>query len=196
MGEGTGNIAKQQRINERIRAKEVRLIGENGEQRGIMPLRQALEIAREVNLDLVEVAGNAVPPVCRLLDYGRYKYEQAKKERKARKVQKSALLREIRIRPKISEHDLEAKIRLIKKLIDEGDKVKISVFFRGREITHPEVGRKALQKIVIALHDTALVEGSLGTTEARSMHLIISPASAKKSSKELAAVKEMQNAET
>jgi len=191
-GEGRGNIVRQQRINERIRAKEVRLIGESGEQRGIMPLRQALQIARESNLDLVEVASNAVPPVCRLLDYGRYKYEQTKKERKARKGQKAALLREMRVRPKISEHDLEAKIRLIRKLMDEGDKVKISILFRGRENTHPETGQKVLQRIVAALQGTATIEGSLGIG-GTAMHLILSPASAGKG-KELAAAKEIQNA--
>ena len=127
-----------------IRTKEVRLVGDKGEQLGILPLYQAREVAKNRNLDLVEVAPTAVPPVCRLLDYGKFKYEQAKKEREARKSQKISLLREVRIRPKIGAHDFEAKARSAKKLLDGGDKVKITVLFRGREISHPEIARRLL----------------------------------------------------
>jgi translation initiation factor IF-3 len=136
------DIIKQLRVNERIRAQEVRLVGEKGEQLGVMPLSQARETARKHNLDLVEVAPTAVPPVCRLLDYGKYKYEQAKKEQEARKNQKVSLLREVRLRPKIGDHDFEAKARIAKKLLANGDKVKVTIMFRGREITHPELGSK------------------------------------------------------
>jgi len=115
-------------------------VGEKGEQLGVMPLEQAREVARKQNLDLVEVAATAVPPVCRLLDYGKYKYEQAKKEREARRSQRVSLLKEVRLRPKIGDHDFEAKARLAKKLLEGGDKVKVSVLFRGREITHPDIG--------------------------------------------------------
>ena len=123
------DIIKKLRVNERILATEVRLVGEKGEQLGVMPLEQAREVAKNQNLDLVEVAATAVPPVCRLLDYGKFKYEQAKKEREARKGQKVALLREVRFRPKIGDHDFEAKTRLARKLIDGGDKVKGTVMF-------------------------------------------------------------------
>jgi translation initiation factor IF-3 len=181
-----GNIIKQLRVNQRIRAKEVRVIGEAGEQLGIMPLHEALQLAREHNLDLVEVAGNVVPPVCRLLDYGRYKYEQTKKERKMRKGQRSALIREIRLRPKIDEHDLNAKTRMVRKLLKEGDKVKVSVVFRGREITHPEIGYKVLQRMSEALKEVATLERP-PSVDGPAMHLIFSPA---KNVKEAKTVKE------
>ena len=123
-----------------------------------MPTFQAIQIAKDRGLDLVEVAAQATPPVCRILDYGKFKYEQEKKERQARKGQRSGLLRELRIRPKINEHDLEAKSRMVKRLLDEGDKVRVSVIFRGREITHTELGWKLLQKLSLYMKDIALVE--------------------------------------
>ena len=144
-----------------------------------MPLQQALEVARECNFDLVEVAGTAVPPVCRILDYGKYKYEQAKKEREARKSQKTALLREVRLRPKISAHDLESKVRLVKRLLHEGDKVKVSVIFRGREITHSEIGKDIMQKVLDSLEGVAVVERPLAI-DGRTMSLIFLPASSKR----------------
>ncbi len=133
-------------------------MGEKGEQLGIMTLQQAREVAERQNLDLVEVAPTAVPPVCRLLDYGKYKYEQAKKEREAKKSQRVSLLREIRFRPRIDNHDFEAKARSVKKLLEEGDKVKITVMFRGREIVHPETGVKLLQRMAELLKETASIE--------------------------------------
>lgn len=153
-----GNIVKELPINERIRAREVLLIGDGGQRLGVMPTRQALQMARDQGLDLVEVASQAAPPVCRILDYGKYKYEQEKKERQSRKSQRSGLLRELRVRPKINEHDLEAKGRLVTRLLGEGDKVRVSVFFRGREITHPDIGWKLLQKLSLSLKDVAVVE--------------------------------------
>ncbi len=140
-----------------------------------MPLTQALEIARKHNLDLVEVAPSAVPPVCRLLDYGKYKYEQAKKERELKKSQKVSVLREVRLRPKISNHDFEAKVRLVKKLLDGGDKVKVTVMFRGREITHPEIGWKLLLRMSELLKELASVEKQPLMDEKR-MFIILSPA--------------------
>ncbi len=137
----------------------MRLVGEQGEQLGIMPLYQAWEKAKQDNLDLVEVAATAVPPVCRLLDYGKYRYEQTKKEREARKSQKVSLLREVRLRPKIGDHDFEAKARSAKKLLEGGDKVKLTVMFRGREITHPEIGRRLLERMAELLKGTASAEG-------------------------------------
>ena len=144
-----------------------------------MPLDQAREIARNHNLDLVEVAATAVPPVCRLLDYGKYKYEQAKKEREARKSQKVVSVREVRLRPKIGDHDFEAKARLARKLLDGGDKVKVTVLFRGREITHPELAWRLLQRMAESLEEVASVEGQ-PVMEGRRMNVVLSPVSAQK----------------
>lgn len=145
-----------------------------------MPLYKALQIAREHNLDLVEVASTAVPPVCRLLDYGKYKYEQTKKEREARKSHKAALVREVRLRPRIDEHDLESKIRLMERLLAEGDKVKVTVFFRGREVTRPELGRKVLQGVLNRLKDKAVVDQPLAIEERKLSLFFAPPKSAKK----------------
>ena len=153
----------------------MRLVGEKGEQLGIMPLYQAREVAKKNNLDLVEVAATAVPPVCRLLDYGKYKYEQTKKEHEARKSQKVVLLREVRLRPKIGNHDFEAKARSVRKLLDGGDKVKVTILFRGREITHPEIGRRLLQRITESLEGAASIDRQ-PLMEGRRMALILSPA--------------------
>jgi translation initiation factor IF-3 len=139
-----------------------------------MPLRQALETAKEHGLDLVEVSPTSTPPVCRLLDYGKYKYLQAKKEREARKSQRSALLREIRVKPKIHDHDLDAKVRSVKRLLAEGDKVKVTIRFRGREITRPELGKKVLQQMLDQLKDVAIINQPLAM-EQRSLSLVFSP---------------------
>jgi len=198
------DIVKQLRVNERIIAKEVRLVGEKGEQLGIMPLVQARETARKQNLDLVEVAPTSVPPVCRLLDYGKYKYEQAKKEQQARKSQKVSLLREVRLRPKIGIHDFEAKARTARKLLTEGDKVKVTLMFRGREATHPELGWKVLQRMVESLNDISSLERQ-PIMEGRRMNIILAPGSSKAKAKEEAEgkteegkeeTKEAQHAET
>ena len=157
-------------------------MGEKGEQLGIMPLYQALETARKHNLDLVEVAATATPPVCRLLDYGKYKYEQTKKEREARRSQRIALLREIRLRPKIGDHDFEAKARTARKLLDGGDKVKVTIMFRGREITHPEIGLKLLQRMTESLNELANLERQ-AAMDGKRMSIILSPAAAQKAKK-------------
>ena len=193
MEEVSKDIIKQLRVNERIIAKEVRLVGEKGEQLGIMPVIQAREVARKHNLDLVEVAPTSVPPVCRLLDYGKFKYEQAKKEQQAKKSQKVSLLREVRLRPKIGNHDFEAKARTAKKLLTDGDKVKVTMMFRGRETTHPELGWKVLQRMVESLSDVASLERQ-PVMEGRRMNIILAPASSKAKVKE--EVKEVQNAKT
>jgi translation initiation factor IF-3 len=151
---------RETRVNERIRAREVRLIDEDGQMIGVMPGVQALALARERNLDLVEVSPMAVPPVCKLMDYGRFKYEQAKRENEARKHQKTAELKEIRMRPRTDEHDLGVKVRKIEEILGEGDKVKVSVVFRGREMAHPELGRNVLEKVAAALKGVALQERS------------------------------------
>lgn len=156
----------------------MRLIGDSGEQLGVMPTSRALQVAGEQGLDLVEVAPNSSPPVCRMLDYGRYRYEQTKKERKARQTQKAGLVREIRIRPRVHQHDLETKIKTARRLLEEGDKVKINVVFRGREIAHPELGIRAIQKVAEDLKDVAGIDGT-PSLEGRLMHLVLSPLSAK-----------------
>lgn len=158
-----------------------------------MPLVQAREMARKHNLDLVEVAPSSVPPVCRLMDYGKYKYEQQKKEQQTRKSQKTSLLREVRLRPKIGVHDFEAKARTARKLLNDGDKVKLTLMFRGRESTHPELGWKVLQRMVESLNDISSLERQ-PLMEGRRMNIILAPSGSKPKPKEEA--KETQNAET
>ncbi len=134
------------------------VIGADGDQLGVMPTSQALTLARERNLDLVEVAPTNTPPVCRILDYGRLRYLSAKKERDSKKAQKNTSLREVRFRPNIGDHDLSAKVRKIKELLDDGSKVKVSVFFRGREVTHQQIGMQRLKQIVDDLQEEAKME--------------------------------------
>ncbi len=176
MKEVVRDIIKKLRVNEAIRAREVRLVGEKGEQLGVMPIEQARETARRQDLDLVEVAATAVPPVCRLLDYGKYKYEQAKKEREAKRGQKASLLKEVRLRPKIGDHDFEAKARSAKKLLEEGNKVKVSVFFRGREITHPDLGLRLQQRMIETLKEVSSPEKQ-PLMEGKRMIVILAPLS-------------------
>ncbi|MFQ5996944.1 MAG: translation initiation factor IF-3 [Dehalococcoidales bacterium] len=194
MEEVNKDIIKRLRVNDMIRAREVRLVGEKGEQLGIMPLSQAQETARKHNLDLVEVAPTVVPPVCRLLDYGKYKYQQAKKEQEIRKSQKVSLLREIRLRPKIGNHDFESKARSARKLLADGAKVKVTVMFRGREITHPELGWKLLQRMTETLGDAAALERQ-PVMEGKRMNIILVPASTVKT-KTKEEIKEVQDAKT
>lgn len=157
-----------------------------------MPLSQALEMAEERGLDLVEVSETATPPVCRILDYGKYKYEQAKKERETRKAHRTGLVREVRLRPKIGEHDLNLKIRMVKKFLAEGDRVKVSVIFRGREITHPDIGWELLQKVLGALKTDAKVSRAV-VMEGRSMNVILVYAAKQTAEPEIA--KESANAQ-
>jgi translation initiation factor IF-3 len=155
-----------------------------------MPLSQAQETARKHDLDLVEVAPAATPPVCRLLDYGKYKYQQAKKEQEIRKSQKVSLLREVRLRPKIGNHDFEAKSRTARKLLADGDKVKVTVLFRGREITHPELGYKLLQRMTETLNENASMERQ-PIIEGKRMNIILTPVAKAKAKEE---IKENQDA--
>src|SRR5919199_6055025 len=150
------------------------MIGPNGEQVGIVPLPRALEMARNANLDLVEVSPTAQPPVCRLLDYGKFKYEQTRKDREARKTQKTQTLKEMRLKPKIGEHDLDFKTRQIVSFLREGDKVKVTVNFRGRENAHPELGRAVLEEVVRRLEGDGSVERA-PLLEGRSMTMILAP---------------------
>ncbi len=168
-------IAKDQTIiNDRIRAKEVRLIAQDGEQVGVKPTKEAMEMAERVELDLVLVAPKAKPPVARIMDYGKYKYEQQKKDKEARKKQKTISLKEIRLSPTIEEHDFNTKLKNAKKFISKEDKVKVSIRFRGRAITHKDIGRKVLERFAEELKDVATIE-QRPKMEGRSMFLIVAP---------------------
>lgn len=193
MREVKGKIIKELRVNERIKGTEFRLVGEKGEQLGIMLLYQAREMAKKHNLDLVEVAPAAKPPVCRLMDYGKYKYEQTRKEREARKTQKLTLLREVRLRPKIGEHDFISKERSAKKFLESGDKVKVTIMFRGRENAHPELGLRLLDKMAESFKDIAMVEKQ-PTREGARLHIILSPQATQKN-KVKEDIKQEQDAE-
>jgi translation initiation factor IF-3 len=146
------------RINRAIRVPEVRLIDEDGAQLGVVPTVQAMEMARQKDLDLVEVAANAVPPVCKLMDFGRAKYEQTKKEREAKKHQHTVELKELRLRPGTDDHDVDVRARSARRFIEEGHKVRLLVRFRGREAAHPEIARGQIDRIVKSLQDIAVVE--------------------------------------
>jgi translation initiation factor IF-3 len=152
----------------------VRLIDENGTQVGIIGIREAIAMAEERGFDLVEVAPNAVPPVCRLLDYGKFRYEQSKKEREARKNQKQAELKQIRLMPKTDDHDIGVKANQAKRFLLQGDKVKFNVRFRGREMAHPDIGRKMLEEIAEQLRDIAIVEQK-PLMEGRVLSLLLAP---------------------
>jgi translation initiation factor IF-3 len=165
-------------VNEAIRISQVRVIDEAGNQLGVLDTRDALRMAESRGLDLVEVAPNADPPVCRFIDYGKFIYEKAKKEREARRAQKTVDVKEIRLRPKIGDHDVDFKVRDARRWLAEGDKVKVRVVFRGREITHPEVGKDLLDRIAQALSDVAMVEQKLHA-EGHSLLMILSPGSGK-----------------
>ena len=167
-------ISRPVRTNERIRVREVRVIDENGEQLGILPTRQALDTARERGLDLVEVAPNAIPPVCRMMDYGKYRYEQSRRDRESRKNQKTTELKEVRMKPKIDDHDLATKGRQAMRFLEDGDKVKLSVMFRGREMAHPDIGRDLLLQMADQVGSVAIVEQP-PRLEGRSMTMMLSP---------------------
>jgi len=161
------------RVNERIRVREVRVIDETGAQLGIMPPAQAVALARQKGLDLVEVAATANPPVCRITDYGKYQYTEQKRQRQARKHQKIIEVKEVKFRPKVDEHDYQFKKRNIERFLHDGDKVKAVIFFRGREIAHPEIGRRILERLIGELNEIALAE-SLPRMEGNQMSTILS----------------------
>jgi len=169
-------VGKEQRINEKIQVREVRLIDEKGEQRGIVPTVEAMEMARRTGLDLVEVSPTASPPVCKLLDYGKYRFEQEKKLREAKKKQKLVKLKEIRMQPKIEEHDLAFKTKHIAEFLGEGFKVKVTIRFRGRELAHTERGRDVLNKVLEHLGESFVVDKT-PVMEGRMMSMFISPKS-------------------
>jgi translation initiation factor IF-3 len=163
------------RINERIRVSEVRLIDENGEQVGIVPTPDALERARERDLDLVEVAPQSKPPVTRILDYSKYKYEQAQKQKAARKHQTQINVREIKFRPKIAQHDYDTKKGHVERFLKSRDKVKVTIMFRGREMAHPERGEMILNRLAEDLADLAIVE-QRPQQDGRNMTMMLGPA--------------------
>jgi len=163
------------RINESIGAREVRLIGGDGEQVGIISRDDALERAREADLDLVEVAAQESPPVCRLLDYSKYKYEQEQKAKAARKHQQQVNVREIKLRPKIADHDYETKKGHVVRFLEQHDKVKVTIMFRGREQAHPERGRALLDRLFTDVESIATIEQE-PEQEGRNMHMLLAPA--------------------
>ena len=162
------------RVNDEIRVPQVRLIDENGEMVGVMSARDAMLRAYDIGLDLLEISPNAVPPVCKLTDYGKFKYEQQKKANEARKRQKVVELKEIKVRPNIDDHDYEVKMKQMKTFIGEGDKVKVTLRFRGREMAHQELGIKVLERIRIELGETIKVE-QMPRLENRLMIMVLAP---------------------
>jgi translation initiation factor IF-3 len=161
-------------VNEGIRAREVRLISQNGDQLGIKTRQEALELATTANLDLVMVAPTAKPPVCRIMDYGKFRFEQQKKDKEARKNQKVISLKEVRLSPTIDEHDFNTKLRNAIKFLEKGDKVKASIRFKGRAITHKEIGQRVLDRFSEACKDVSSVE-SAPRMDGRSMFLVLAP---------------------
>ena len=171
---GLAISSKTHRVNERIKSPELRVIGVDGKQLGVMTRAEALALAREQNTDLVEVAPQADPPVCRLMDFGKFQYERAKRDREARKAQKTIDVKEIRLRPKTGEHDIGVGLRRARRFLQDGAKVKVRVRFRGREITHPEVAKDLLDRVAADLADVSEVEKEAGL-EGRSLLMILTP---------------------
>ena len=171
-------ISKEMNVNEGIRAREVRLIDSNGDQLGVKSRQEALEIAATRNLDLVLVAPNAKPPVCRIMDYGKYRFEQQKKEKEARKKQKVINIKEVRLSPGIEDHDFNTKLRNARKFLEKGDMVKVSIRFRGRAITHKDLGRDVLERMAEECNDVSTVEQK-PKMEGRSMFLMLAPTTEK-----------------
>jgi len=162
------------RVNDRIRAKQVRLIAEDGEQLGIKDTGEALEIAKAQGLDLVEVAGQADPAVCRIMDYGKFKYEQTQKAKRSKKHQQLVIVKEMKFRPKIEEHDFKTKEKHVRRFLKAGAKVKITIMFRGRETTHPDIGRGILMRLAEEVSDLGLIEAQ-PKLDGRNMTMILGP---------------------
>lgn len=165
---------KDLRVNEAIRAREVRLVSPDGEQLGIVPTREALHVAVEKGLDLVEVAPSARPSVCRIMDYGKYKYETSKKEREARKKQKTVTIKEVKMRLSIENHDFDVKAKNALRFLKDGDKVKATIMFRGREIVHASLGKTLLDRLAEVLKEEAVVERP-AKVEGRNMVMVLAP---------------------
>ncbi len=161
-------------MNERIRAREVRLVAPDGSQIGVKTIDEARWLANQLGLDLVEVAPDARPPVCRLMDYGKYKYEQSVKEREARKRQTRTVIKEVKFRPKIDQHDYAVKMRRAVEFLEDGDKVKVTMMFRGREVTHPEIGQRILSRLSEDVEEAGTVEQG-PKLEGRNMTMLLAP---------------------
>ncbi len=170
------------RVNNQIRGQQIRVVDENGEQLGIMHPLDALRTAESRDLDLVEVAPKANPPVCRIMDYGKYKYEQKRRIRESRKNQHTISVKEIKFRPKIDDHDFETKMKRVREFLSEGNKVKITIMFRGREAAHPEFGRNIIQKVMDDTHDICTGEASASNLrlEGRNMSIVLQPVASNK----------------
>ena len=161
-------------INEEIRDREVRVVDQNGEQLGVMPIRQALEMAEEMQLDLVKIAPQARPPVCKIMDYGKYRFEQSKKEREFRKNQKVITVKEVRLSATIEDHDIDVKLKNAIKFLKEGNKVKATIRFRGRQITHSEIGRQVMTELAERIKEYGTVDKA-PMIEGRNMSMFITP---------------------
>jgi translation initiation factor IF-3 len=162
------------RVNDRIRVETVRLIDEEGNQRGVMATRDALALARSLDLDLVEIAPTAQPPVCRIMDYGKFKFDEAQKAKESRRKTLNVGVKEMKYRPKIGAGDFDTKTRLVEKFLGEGHKVKVTIMFRGRESAHPELGKKILDRIIERLEEVAKVE-SAPKLDGRNMIMVLGP---------------------
>ena len=169
-----GHISTELRINDRIRVPEVRLVGPNGETVGIVRIDDALRLAQEADLDLVEVAPTARPPVCKLMDYGKFKYENAQKAREARRNQTNTVIKEMKLRPKIDQHDYETKKGHVVRFLNQGDKVKVTIMFRGREQSRPELGFRLLQRLADDIQELGFVEAS-PKQDGRNMIMVVAP---------------------
>jgi translation initiation factor IF-3 len=190
-----GHISTELRINDRIRVSEVRLVGPSGETVGIVPTSEALKLAQEADLDLVEIAPMARPPVCKLMDYGKFKYENAQKAREARRNQTNVIIKEMKLRPKIDAHDYETKKGHVVRFLRAGDKVKITIMFRGREQHRPELGFRLLQKLAEDVAELGFVESS-PKQDGRNMIMVLGPHRKKAEAKvELKAEKETRAAQ-
>lgn len=172
-------ISKEHVINEKIKDKEVRLIGSDGEQLGIVSIQQALDIAAEKNLDLVKIAPNAVPPVCKVMDYGKFRFEMTKKEKEQRKNQKVVDTKEVRLTPNIDDHDFFTKLNNAKKFLKSGNKVKVTVRFRGREVTHSSLGEDILNRFASEIEEVGIIDKK-PKMEGRNMSMFISPKAGEK----------------
>ncbi|MGM0415358.1 MAG: translation initiation factor IF-3 [Thermodesulfobacteriota bacterium] len=168
-------MAKQEtNINREIRASEVRVVDPEGEQLGIMPIDQALAAAAENGLDLVEVSPQAKPPVCRIMDYGKFKYQQQKRAAEAKKKTARVEIKEVKLRPKTETHDFKVKVKNVRRFLESGNKVKVTIMFRGREVTHPQFGRDLLQRVSEEVNDIGVVE-SFPSMRGRFMHMVMAP---------------------
>ncbi|MFZ0448264.1 MAG: translation initiation factor IF-3 [Desulfatiglandaceae bacterium] len=174
-GRTIGNKTNRVNVNETIRARLVRLISVDGKQLGILPLQQALRVAKEEGFDLVEVAPDSDPPVCRIMDYGKFKYEASKRIQETRKKSRTFQVKEIKLRPHTGEHDLNFKLNNLRKFLERGHRVKISVYFRGRELAHKEIGLELLQKIAEEIQNEATVEQPPKQEGRNSMTMVMMP---------------------